>query len=130
MNRYFKEVLDTHELIRDWLGNAETPLETCDDLLSRFSPDFSMVPPSGVFFDFNALNRFFRAQLGARAGLIIEIADLQIIAESERGATVTYTERQIIPGQNTTQRFATAVFDINPDGRVMWRHLHETFYSA
>ena len=54
MNRYFKEVLDTHELIRDWLGNAETPLETCDDLLSRFRPDFSLARPRGGFFDFNA----------------------------------------------------------------------------
>lgn len=127
MNRYFKEVLDTHVLIRDWLGNADTPVEVCDDLLSRFGPAFTMVPPSGVFFDFNALNRFFRAQHGARAGLGIQIADLQVIAESESGATVTYTERQEIPGQSPTQRFATAVFEINHDERVMWRHLHETF---
>ena len=130
MNRYFKEVLDTHELIRDWLGDAETPVETCDDLLSRFSPAFSMVSPIGVLFDSHALNRFFRSQQGARAGLTIEIVDLHIIAESEKGATVTYTERQTIPGQNVTQRYATAVFDIDPDGRVMWRHLHETFYSV
>ncbi|MNE10748.1 hypothetical protein D3C80_1034690 [compost metagenome] len=89
-----------------------------------------MVSPIGVLFDSHALNRFFRSQQGARAGLTIDIVDLHIIAESEKGATVTYTERQTLPGQNVTQRFATAVFDIDPDGRVMWRHLHETFYSV
>ncbi|MCU5774736.1 DUF4440 domain-containing protein [Erwiniaceae bacterium BAC15a-03b] len=129
MNRYFKEVLDAHELIRDWLGNAETSVEVCETLLSRFSPAYTMVTPGGKLLDFTALNSFFRTQHGARAGLNIEIEDMQIVAESERGATLTYKELQQLPGQHAILRFATVVFVTDPEGHVIWRHLHETFLS-
>lgn len=126
MNRYFKEVLDAHELIRDWLGDAGTPVETGERLLSRFSPEYSMVTPGGALLDFTSLENFFRAQRGARAGLKIDIEDMQMVAESERGATVTYKERQHLPGQSATVRFSTVVFEIDADEWVIWRHLHET----
>lgn len=126
MNRYFKEVLDAHELIRNWLGDPDAPIQVCDDLLSRFSPAYSMVTASGALLDFSALNSFFRAQRGARVGLMIEIEDMQMVAESESGATLVYKERQHIPGQSATCRFSTVVFDIDSDEHVIWRHLHET----
>lgn len=127
MNRYFQEVLDAHALIRDCLGDAQTPDAVCDALLSRFSPAFSMVTPVGTVFDFTALDNLFRTQRGVRAGLMISIEALQLVAESESGATVTYKERQMIPGQGETLRFATAVFERGADGQAIWRHLHETF---
>lgn len=127
MNRYFQEVRDAHALIRDCLGDAHTPDAVCDELLSRFCPAFSMVTPRGTIMDFTAVDNLFRNQRGVRAGLTIAIEDLQLVAESENGATVTYQERQTIPGQGETLRFATAVFETGADGRVMWRHLHETW---
>lgn len=126
MNRYFKEVLDTHVLIRHWLGDAEAHADLCDKLLSRFSPTFSMVTPDGALLDFAALHAFFSTQRGARPGLHIEIIDLQLIAENERGATVTYEEIQQLPGQQATRRFSTAVFERDNEGHAIWRHLHET----
>lgn len=127
MNRYFQEVRDAHTLIRDCLGDANTPDAVCDTLLSRFSPAFTMVTPRGVIMDFSAVDSLFRTQRGVRAGLTIAIEDLHIVTENEAGATVTYKERQTIPGQGETLRFATAVFEIAADGRVIWRHLHETW---
>lgn len=129
MNRYFKEVLDAHELIRDWLGDPDAQVEICDDLLSRFSPAWSMVTASGALLDFPALDRFFRTQRGARQGLSIDIEEMQIVAENENGATLIYKERQHIPGENTTCRFSTVVFEIDPDGKIIWRHLHETMLA-
>ena len=129
MDRYFQEVMDAHALIRDCLGDAQTPDAVCDALLSRFSPAFSMVTPRGAIMDFTAVDNLFRTQRGARAGLTIAIEDLQLIAESDTGATVTYKERQHVPGQVETLRFATVVFETGVDGRVMWRHLHETFLN-
>ena len=99
MNRYFKEVLDTHVLIQDWLGDANAHADICDKLLLRFSLTFSMVTPGGVLLDFAALKAFFSTQRGARQGLNIEIIDMQVIAENERGATVTYKEIQQLPGR-------------------------------
>jgi hypothetical protein len=126
MNRYFQEVLDAHEFIRRWLGEATTQNHVCDDLLARFSPDFTMVSTAGSLLDFDALNRFFRTQRGVRKGLTLDIMDMQMVAESERGATVCYKEQQHVPGQNTTLRFSTVVFELNEQGKVRWRHLHET----
>lgn len=126
MNRYFKEVLDAHELIRSWLGHKDAHDEVCEELLERFSPAYSMVTPGGTILDFTALNTFFRTQRGVRPGLDIDICDMQIVAESERNATVAYKERQQLPGQSATLRFSTVVFEVNDAGRIMWRHLHET----
>ncbi|MHC5178435.1 DUF4440 domain-containing protein [Serratia rhizosphaerae] len=126
MNRYFQEVLDAHTLIRRWLGDGDSPVAMCDDLLARFSPDYSMVTPGGALLDFPSLTTFFRAQCGARPGLEIEIDNMQLIAESAAGATVTYQERQQLPGQEATLRFSTVVFELGADNQVVWRHLHET----
>lgn len=126
MNRYFQEVLEAHECIQQWLGNAETKGEVCDNLLARFSPDFSMVSPTGSLLNVDALNRFFRTQRGARTGLTLKIMDMQLLAESEKGATVCYKEQQHIPGHASTLRFSTAVFELGKQGNVIWRHLHET----
>ncbi|MDU2022454.1 MAG: DUF4440 domain-containing protein, partial [Leclercia adecarboxylata] len=62
----------------------------------------------------------------ARQGLNIEIIDMQVIAENERGATVTYKEIQQLPGKEATRRFSTAVFEMRDDSHAIWRHLHET----
>lgn len=126
MNRYFQEVLDAHQLIRDWLGDASAAQDVCDALLARFSPDYSMVTLSGHPLDKAGLGVFFRTQRGAKIGLEIVIEDLQLVAESPTGAVVGYQERQQLPGQNATLRYSTAVFELGKEGLVMWRHLHET----
>lgn len=128
MNRYFKEVLDAHELIRNWLGNKEAHDEVCEELLARFSPAYSMVTPGGALLDFTTLNGFFRTQRGARPGLAIDICDMQMVAESEGNATVVYKELQQLPGKEVTLRFSTVVFEVNDAGKVLWRHLHETSF--
>ena len=127
MNRYFQEVLDAHELIRCWLGDETASADVCEKLLARFSPAYSMVTPGGAMLDFTALAPFFRTQRGAKKGLHIDIENMQLVARSAGGATVTYQERQQLPGQNATLRFSTVVFESEPDGTVRWRHLHETF---
>jgi len=127
MNRYFQEVFDAHQLIRHWLGDATSPQEVCDTLLARFSSAFTMVTPGGEQLDYTSLCAFFRTQRGAKAGLEIAIENMQIVAESATGATVTYQERQQIPGQDATLRFSTVVFTQGENGQVIWRHLHETW---
>lgn len=130
MNRYFQEVLDTHELIRCWLGDETAANEVCETLLARFSHAYSMVTPGGVVLDFTALASFFRTQRGAKRGLHINIENMQLVAESAGSATVTYQERQQLPGQSATLRYSTVVFESQQDGTVRWRHLHETSLPA
>ncbi|MBZ6386769.1 DUF4440 domain-containing protein [Pantoea piersonii] len=127
MNRYFKEVLDAHELISSWLGNTEADDDICVNLLSHFSPLYTMVTPGGMVLDFNGLKSFFLSQRGARQGLNIKIHDMQVIVEDTSGATVVYKEEQQLAGQDATLRFSTVVFELSDDDHVIWRHLHETF---
>ncbi len=126
MNRYFQEVLDAHDLIASWLGNANSPQTTCDQLLGRFSPQYSMVTLSGHVLDFEKLCGFFQSQHGAKIGLQIEIEQMKLVAESADGGVVSYQEHQQLPGQNATLRYSTVVFSADADGKVIWRHLHET----
>lgn len=44
-----------------------------------------MVTPGGALLDFAALKAFFRTQRGTRQGLNIEINDMQVIVENEKG---------------------------------------------
>ncbi|QMV53877.1 DUF4440 domain-containing protein [Ewingella americana] len=126
MNCYFQEVIDAHDVIASWLGDANSSQTTCDQLLGRFSPQYSMVTLSGHVLDFEKLCGFFQSQHGAKNGLQIEIADMKLVAESADGAVVSYQERQQLPGQNATLRYSTVVFSVEADGKVIWRHLHET----
>lgn len=126
MNRFVKEVFDAHELIRQWLGDADSSQAICDELLARFSADYSMVTLTGHRLDYAELRAFFTAQHGAKTGLEIQVEQPELIAESEFSAVVTYQERQQLPGQTATLRYSTVVFSVDGQGKILWRHLHET----
>lgn len=126
MNRYVKEVFDAHVLIQRWFTDSAAPEQVCDELLARFSPAYSMVTITGHRLDHPALCAFFRAQRGAKSGLKIEVEKPVLIADSEKGAVVAYQERQQLPGQPETLRYSTVLFVTDAEGKILWRHLHET----
>jgi hypothetical protein len=126
MNRFVKEVFDAHVLIQRWFSDSGAPEQVCDELLTRFSPAYSMVTITGHRLDHPALCAFFRAQRGAKSGLKIEVEEPVVIAESEKGAVIAYQERQQLPGQPETLRYSTVVFEVDAEGMILWRHLHET----
>ena len=126
MNRYFQEVIDAHELIRQWLGNTQSDSIIYDQLLARFSPDFSMVTPSGIKLNYRSLATFFLSHAGAKPGLSISIENMTLITESPTAATVCYQEWQKLSDHPSSLRFSTVVFERNSHGILFWRHLHET----
>ncbi|MGO2257293.1 MAG: DUF4440 domain-containing protein [Hafnia alvei] len=125
-NPYFVEVVESHELIQQWFANTSASETLCEQLLSHFSPAFTMVGMSGMLLNYPAVCAFFRANGGAKAGLSIEVSEMTIITEWENGAVVSYKETQTQPEQPKTVRFSTAVFEKDSQGKVLWRHLHET----
>ena len=70
---------------------------------------------------------FFTAAAGSRPGLQMRISELALLQQSSAGAVVRYREIQSQPGLDTTERWSTVVYDNMPDGRLLWRHLHETW---
>jgi hypothetical protein len=123
---YFDEVIQAHVAIEQWLAEARDAAEL-EQLLTRFSPQFSMVSPLGRVLDFAALNELFMLAGGKKLGFRIELSELQGIALHEGGATVSYREQQTDATGLHSDRRSTVVFEKQADGKVLWRHLQETF---
>ncbi|CAI8851981.1 DUF4440 domain-containing protein [Pseudomonas serboccidentalis] len=123
---YFDEVIQAHEAIEQWFAVEQDSAEL-ERLLSRFSADFSMVTPLGRALDVAALRALFQAAGGKKSGFRIELSELRVIALHERGATLSYREQQTDASGLHTDRRSTVVFEKNEAGRVLWRHLQETF---
>ena len=64
-NEYFDEVIQAHVAIEQWLAKERDPAEL-EQLLRRFSPQFSMVSPLGRVLDFDALNELFLMAAGKK----------------------------------------------------------------
>ncbi|BFT59437.1 DUF4440 domain-containing protein [Pseudomonas moorei] len=123
---YFDEVIQAHVAIEQWLAE-ERDVRELEQLLTRFSPQFSMVSPLGRVLDFAALNELFLMAGGKKLGFRIELSELRGIALHDGGATVSYREQQTDATGLHSDRRSTVVFEKQADGKVLWRHLHETF---
>ncbi|HJR27867.1 MAG TPA: DUF4440 domain-containing protein [Pseudomonas sp.] len=123
--QYFDEVIQAHVAIEQWLAE-ERDLSELEQLLMRFSPQFSMVSPLGRVLDFEALNELFLLAGGKKLGFRIELSELRGVALYDGGAVVSYREQQTDATGLHSDRRSTVVFE-QLDGKVIWRHLHETF---
>ncbi|SDU83051.1 nuclear transport factor 2 family protein [Pseudomonas mucidolens] len=124
---FFEEVIQTHVEIEQWFAGV-APEGTLENLLARFSPDFSMVAPSsGARVDATGVQALFRRLGGQRPGLKITLSEMTGIDRHARGASVTYREHQIDDTGTQTDRRATVVFEKQASGGLLWRHLHETY---
>ncbi|MCW8275256.1 DUF4440 domain-containing protein [Pseudomonas sp. PCH199] len=122
---YFDEVIQAHVAIEQWLGKEQEASEL-EHLLTRFSPQFSMVSPLGRVLGFDALNQLFMLSGGKKLGFRIKLSELRGIALHNDGATVSYREQQTDATGLHSDRRSTVVFQ-KVDGKILWRHLHETF---
>lgn len=128
-NPYFNEVVDAHVDIERWLSGRAEP-ERLASLLTRFSPDFSMITLSGAVLDYAGVDALFSRGHGVRPGLVIGIDELRSLAVWSDGAVIRYRETQTDGEGRRTVRRSTAVFRREADGLIMWRHLHETPVGA
>jgi hypothetical protein len=123
---YFDEVIQAHIAIEQWLAEERDESEL-EQLLMRFSPQFSMISPLGRVLDFEALNELFLLAGGRKLGFRIELSELRGVALYDDGAVVSYREQQTDATGLHSDRRSSVVFEKQADGKVVWRHLHETF---
>ncbi|OAJ62804.1 hypothetical protein A6V36_20790 [Paraburkholderia ginsengiterrae] len=125
-NPYFKELDDIHlEIQALFDGSADEG--ALQRIMARFAPQFTLVMTSGVALDHAGVREIFSKLHGARPGSQIMIRDREIVAEYPSGAVVKYREYQRDGAGNANVRRSTAVMDLDAHGKVMWRHLQETF---
>jgi hypothetical protein len=125
-SEYFDEVIQAHIAIEKWLA-LELDESVLEHLLTRFSPQFSMISPLGRVLDFEALSELFMLAGGKKLGFRIQLSELRGIALYDGGAVVSYREQQTDATGLHSDRRSTVVFEKQADGKVIWRHLHETF---
>jgi hypothetical protein len=123
---YFDEVIQAHVAIEQWLAEEQDP-SALEHLLTRFSPQFSMVSPLGRVLDFESLRELFQLAGGKKLGFRIQLSELRGVALYDGGAVVSYREQQTDATGLHSDRRSTVVFEKQADGRLVWRHLHETF---
>ncbi|NWB46834.1 DUF4440 domain-containing protein [Pseudomonas gingeri] len=126
---YLNEVIEAHKVIEQWFAGALAN-DALEPLLGRFTDAFSMVTPTGRQLDKAGLAALFAGAGGRRPGCTITLGELEVFALHEAGAVVHYREWQADDTDARTDRLSTAVFEKQLDGRVLWRHLHETFTQA
>ena len=125
---YFDLVNETHVEIEGWFCGLEPGV--LPTLLARFSAQFSMITPSGNTLNLSSMEALFEQLRGARPGLVITLSEFQGIALYAGGAVIGYREVQEEHNGNRTDRRATAVFEQDAHGTLLWRHLHETFVAG
>lgn len=122
---YVDLVKETHIEIEGWFSGLEPGVLPI--LLARFSPQFSMITPNGEALDAQGVETLFEQLRGAKPGLKITLSEFKGIALHTDGAVISYRELQEEHNGNRSDRRATVVFERAADGKVLWRHLHETF---
>lgn len=126
---YLDEVIQAHVAIEHWFAGTGSD-DALAPLLGRFCEQFSMITPAGRQLDKTALAGLFGNARAAKPGFRISLSELQEVARHDTGATVSYREHQVDNSGTSTERLSTAVFTRQADGKVLWRHLHETFCTV
>ena len=123
---YFDLVEETLTEIENWFSGLSSVLPT---LLARFSNEFSMITPSAKVLDIDGMEELFEQLRGTRPGLVITLSEFKGIALYDQGAVISYRELQAVDNRTITDRRATVVFEKDASGKLLWRHLHETFFA-
>jgi hypothetical protein len=122
VNQYITEVIDLHVLIEALFSRGEGSSAA---LMEHFDPSFTMVTTAGAAISINQVSALFQSQTGKQPGLQIEVSQVEILAEWEKGAVVGYRETHRTAGQSSRSRLSTALFN-RVNGKAVWRHLQET----
>lgn len=117
---------DAHARIEQWIGQPDAPQAVLAALLDTFEPGFTMIATDGGRLPGHSLPALFAALRGSRPGLKIGIDELAVLHVDIASVLLTYRESHVWAA-GATQRRATALFAVQPDGSVRWTHLHETW---
>ncbi|MBW5407415.1 hypothetical protein ACISK3_02530 [Morganella morganii] len=99
------------------------------ELLTHFTPEFSMTGISGAVIDLAAVTEIFTRIQGQKQGAPIETAEYQCVSLTENTISVRYQETQHFAG-NTTSRRSLVILCRGNNGKWLWHYLHETPLSA
>lgn len=122
----YNEIDLVHDLIfKTFTVPGAEGLAALSELLTHFTPDFSMTGISGAVFDLAAVTEMFTRAQGRRQGAPIETAEYQCVSLTENTISVRYQETQHFAG-STTSRRSLVILTPGNSGKWLWHYLHET----
>lgn len=133
-NITFQQACDEIHLVHDLIFKTFTvPGEEGEaaltELMTHFTPEFSMTGISGAVIDLAAVTEMFTRIQGKREGSPIETDEYQCISQTENTISVRYQETQHFAG-STTARRSLVILRRGDNGKWQWHYLHETPLSA
>ena len=123
-----KEIEALHEFFVAWFAGKIAEREFDAGFLTRFDPDFHLIPPAGVVLDLNEIASNVREAYASNPNFKIAIRNVQVRRVFDGHILATYEEWQrnalaSTPPDNA--RLATVLFaDTQP---LRWLHIHETW---
>lgn len=122
----YNEIHLVHDLIfKTFTVPGAEGLAALSELLTHFTPDFSMTGISGAVIDLAAVTEMFTRAQGRRQGAPIETAEYQCVSLTENTISVRYQETQHFAG-STTSRRSLVILSRGNSGKWLWHYLHET----
>lgn len=119
-----RAVLDTHVDLEAWLVSGDPVAWRRFE--ESLADDFSLVTPTGVLCHRATVLDELAADGGtAGEGFAIQIEAAGAHRYGDGLALVVYRQLQSGGTRPSTVRWSTAVISRAPDGRMVWRHLHE-----
>lgn len=120
-----KELKDFCENIEKWFqGNAEDQETLFREILSGFSPDFTMINGDGNTATLSLFSEWLPTVFGKFPDRSVHMEDIEIHS-SEHHGLATYTEIQVTDG-TANRRKSSAVFLLNEE-KALWFHLIENW---
>lgn len=123
-----EEVESLHRFFVGWFSGTLPKSEWERGFLSRFDPEFVLIPPTGAVLGLDELAASLLASHATKPDFRITIQDVTVRRVSGDQILATYIERQDSgqgPEQYKSARITTAVFkNVEP---LLWVHVHETW---
>lgn len=123
MSDVHAEVQRLHRLLAHWLG-ADCGPAVLTEFRDSHAADFTLITTEGAVLTAQEL---FTALAGGRnsaPGLVIDVDEIAVVAESPEFAVVRFRETHHHDGRAAARR-TTAVLRRTADG-LRWQHVHET----
>ena len=122
------EIVALHEFFVGWFSGTlpKSAFET--QFLSRFSPDFLLIPPAGTLLTLEDFQTGLRAAHGTNPDFRIAIRNVKLRRVLDSHILATYEEWQrnaLASKPPDNARIASVLFNRNQS--LEWLHVHETW---
>lgn len=124
------EIIRFHEAIAAWF-RGETPnnATTAAALTNAFHPDFKMIGAKGKIVPRSLLGEWLTGLHGNIPDIQISVHDITLHLTHDNLVLMTYREVQETGG-TSNERYSSAFFTIDEQGRAWWLYLQETWAPA